>query len=198
MVPTPTLTASASSSAISASDSPGQLLAAVGPEPVAAAAAARCAGPATARVPGSPAAPAPRRAAAPRARQILQSGNRRTRAGMPAAANTASASALWNISQRRCACCQACGCAAASTGSRIALIRLAAAAASAPSTLMAMPASHHSRLERQLPRNLRAIEPAQGGRDIGQQRAGDEVAADEARRGPRPAPATPVRSPARR
>ena len=36
------------------------------------------------------------------------------------------------------------------------------------------------RLERQLSRNLRAIEPAQGGRDIGQQRAGDEVAADQA------------------
>ncbi len=35
---------------------------------------------------------------------------------------------------------------------------------------MAMPANHHSRLERQLPRDLRAIEPAQAGRDIRQQR----------------------------
>ena len=45
--------------------------------------------------------------------------------------------------------------------------------------LMAMPAIHHSRLERQLSRNLRAIKPAQGCGDIGQQRRGDEIAAHQ-------------------
>ena len=48
--------------------------------------------------------------------------------------------------------------------------------------LMARPASHHCGLQRQLPGNLRAIEPAQRRGDIGQQRRGDQVAADQAHR----------------
>src|SRR5262249_535004 len=69
--------------------------------------------------------------------------NQRMAAAM---AKMSSAAAPCNFSQRRCACCQACGCAEVSTGSRAALIRLAAEAASAPITEIAKPASHHSLL----------------------------------------------------
>ena len=82
-----------------------------------------------------------------RAPRSLTAGNRRTtRKPRRGGKYRACATALWNMSQRCCACCQACGCAEASTGIRIALVRLAAAAASAPRMLMAMPASHHSPL----------------------------------------------------
>ena len=63
---------------------------------------------------------------------------------------------------------------------------------------MARPAIHHSRLERQLARDLRAIEAAQASGDVGQQAPPRSNSRRRARSGPRPAPATPARSPAPR
>ena len=143
MVATPTFTASASSSAIKASESPeicwrlsAQNQRASGfsaPRSPSANTRSRIAGSASA---------APSMSAASTANPATsESPNHSKPAAM---ANTATAAAPCIFSQRCCACCQACGCAEASTGSRTALIRLAADAPSAPSTAMAMPASHHS------------------------------------------------------
>ena len=144
MVATPTLTASASNSAISASDNPESCwrLSAQNQDVSA---------------PFAPRSPSDknefedrgqdqRRAEQQCGEHAKPRDQRIAGPEQPAAtAKIASAAALWNISQRRCACCQACGCAAASTGSRIALARLVAAAISAPATLMTRPAIHHSR-----------------------------------------------------
>ena len=145
MVATPTLTASASSSAISASDKPesccrpsaqNQTLSAP-----CEARSPKCSK--VSRIVGRINA-APSKSAASTAKPATS--ELPNHSNHTAAAKAKSAAALWRISQRCCACCQACGCATARTGMRIALISAVAAAASAPTTEIASPAIHHSGL----------------------------------------------------
>ena len=175
-----------------------KLLAAVGPEPDRKRAARAALAGVQAPVPGSRAAPARRQAAWPRARQIPRAANRRTsrkpsarrkhreRSDRLASDQPSALRLMPGIGLRRREHRKA---HSLSTGSR-------AAASSAPNTLMARPATHHSRSERQLPGNLRAIKPAQATR---RHRAAAPRRSDSRRpirSARRRAPAKPVRSPA--
>ena len=178
MVPTPTLTASASNSAISASDKPdscwrlsAQNQTDSGASPLAcpndstisriigrinaapSISAASTANPAISELPNQ---------IRPRPRQIPRAPARSARS-----------------SQRRCACCQACGCADASTGMPDRLDQARGGGRERAQDADGDAGEPPFGLQRQLARNLRAIEPAQRGRDIGQQRRRDEIAADE-------------------
>ena len=181
IVPTPTLTASASSSAISASDRPDSCWRLSAQAHSATGRREAC----------SPSAQHDAEQQRQQQRRAEQDSGEHGKSGDQALAERETsrsggeappARPPCHTSQRCCASCQANGCADTSNGIRRTLISACAAATSAPATLMRKPGKPPLRRDGELAGDACAVEPAQARGHVGQQRRRDQIAADDAAR----------------